>query len=264
MIGLLFSAASLIAMAALEPPNHTSAPALTLRAELTWGAMGPPREHSRYSARDAVFYRLVIGGLSTDKLGNVHCVIRTDLRRPDGRLETVQRHERPALSLWGAATLSCSFCYTIDSDLAAGAFALVVTVVDRYTGQEASVELPLEVQPKEFALLGPVFYADPKGTMPCGPGGVCGLSLFLKVGVIGHGLANGKSNARCVVEVFEPDGRVVHSVRSEPLTLAGPLVSFDIALPLMKSGDFRLRITVLDDATGQRRTVETPLRVRES
>jgi hypothetical protein len=239
----------------------TAPPTLRVHGDLTWGAMGPPRLPNRYAPRDCIFYTLRLDGLEKDKLGHVHCVIRVDLRKPDGRVDSAQRHERPSLSLWKGDTFHFTCPYFLEANQAPGFYAFQIRVQDRYSGREELVELPFEVTTKDFALLGPLFHLDASAGLPTGPYGVCGFSLYFKLGVVGHGLVEGKSRAICSVQVIDGQGQIVHELRSEPLALASPVLSFEIALPLMKAGDFTLRLAVTDETSGQQRQVQVPLRV---
>lgn len=238
--------------------------ALKLEAEFTWGVQGPKRDSARFAPRDRANVSFRVDGLCLDKLGRANCLVWIELRRPNGAAETLHRRETGAVNLWKGTTLRSTFNLPLDLEQTPGQYALIISAADRHSGQEAKAELPFEVEPRGFALLGPLFFADPQGQSACPPEGVCGQTLYLKLGVVGHGVERGKSRASCKAEVLDAAGQPLHELVSEPLTLAAPVLSFDVALPLLRPGAHFLRLTVTDEAGGGAvRTVTTPLKVRE-
>lgn len=236
---------------------------LELHVDLTWGTLGPARGERVYAPRDRVHATVRATGLTPDKLGQVSAILTLELKRPDGTSEHLLRRETGTVNLWKQLNLSMQFTHAIGPEDPPGTYVLCVRVLDRHTGQEARHEVPFEVAAKGFALLGPVFFADPATTVAVGPHGLCGQRLFVKLGVVGFGVAGHKSKARCRAEVLDAQGQVVFQLNSPLLELPPPVLSFDADLPLIQPGSYTLRLTVQDEIAKAERSVCVPLKVSE-
>lgn len=258
MVSLLFLP---MVLAALGQAS-TAGPRLT--AELTWGMLGPRRAHASYPPRDWVAAKVSITGLTPDKLGQVNFQLRVELRRPDGTVETVQRLDTGTQTLWRGNRAVHYLQLPLELNQAPGPYALRFHLYDRHGGQTADIELPFTVEPARFALLGPLFFQDHGATSPCGPSGLVGQRLFIKLGVVGHRLAGVKSKATCRLAVLNAEGHEVYTLVSPVLEVASTVLSFDITLPLLQAGNYTLRLAVVDEAAGgKREQVEIPMKVLE-
>lgn len=248
-----------------DPPTEVKPeqPKLELSMQPTYGALGPTRPSARYSVRDHLFVRINCSGLGQDRDGKVNFGVRMSLKLPSGQVIALQQAHLGTVSYWQENRFSLPYHMPLDMNHPAGAYTLICKVLDQYQATETVCEMPFEIQPVQFALLGPLFFYDNEAKIPAGPSGILGQKLYVNLGVIGHQLQQNRSKVSSRMQLIDARGKVIHEIQSEPLTLAEPVMGFAIAFDLLKAGDFTMRFSVTDELANRTQQLDVPLKVRE-
>ncbi len=236
---------------------------LTLTMQPTFGALGPVRHSARYSPRDHLYVRIHCSGLTQDRDGKVNFGVRMSLRLPTGQEVPMQQVNLGTVSYWRENHFSLPYHLPLELNQAPGAYTLICKVLDQYAATDVTCEMPFEVQPMQFALLGPLFYFDNEAKVPAGPSGIVGQKLFVNIGVVGHLVQPKQSKVLARMHLLDAQGKTIHEIQSEPMTLAEPVLGFAISFDLLKAGEFTMRFTVVDELANRTLHTEVPLKVRE-
>ena len=233
------------------------------------GEFGPPRATSKYVPGDVLYVVFDVENLRRDARGKVQYAIGMDLLDAAGKsiFHAPLAGEEATLPLGGRKFPARVFMQ-LGSGLPQGKHALRVTVQDRATGAQTSSDQAFEVLPPRFAIVGVSASFDEEGQTPAPVNGFVGQSIWLRMQVVGfkRDAASNLPNIELKQTAIDPFGQLtlaepaVYTAKDEPHE--GQLgVPFHLALPLNRSGVFKVRLTATCKVSGQSHTLEVPVTV---
>lgn len=264
----MYSTLALAAVLSLTPAQSTAQTKLSLtNAKATYGELGTPRPDSKLLPGDVFFLSFDIEGIQVDKEGKVsytmEMVVSDNAGKPIFKQQPVEKNDFLPL---GGTTLPARAYISINLDQGAGMYTCKVTVTDRATKSQASVEKTFEVTKLDYGLVQVYTSWDPQGQLPAPQAGIVGQSIWVHFAVVGFGRTAAK----------QPDLTVEMVVldKSGKPTLAQPSsievnknidendkgIPLRFMLPLNRTGEYTIELKATDKVSKKTSTVTLPFK----
>jgi hypothetical protein len=249
----------------------TLCPALHAAVELRhvqccYGPYGPVRTRLEVAAHDELMFRFVIAGLKLDAEGKTDATITIGLSDAAGN-EILNQVRPIRVSLPWGETCPGTAGVVIAPTAVPGEYSLRVIVDDKLGGGSARFARKVTVVPAEFRVLNPRFFVDSARTLPGPCGGFAGQTMALRVqGALPKKSDDGRTSVTLALRVFDLEGnelsrQPVIAKREATDGREYQTLVIEAELPLARSGELLLRITLTDEVTTKHTTLELPLTI---
>lgn len=265
----MFSTLALAAVLGLTPAQTPTAKLALTNAKATYGELGTPRAEGKLLPGDLFFLSFDIEGIQVDKEGKVvytmEMVVSDSGGKPIFKQQPVEKNDFLPL---GGTTLPARAFVSIGLDQNPGTYTCKVTVTDRATKAQSSVEKNFEVAKADFGVVQVYTSCDDRGALPAPQVGIVGQSVWVHFAVVGFERAKAAKQPDLTVEMVVKD-------KSGKPTLAQPTV-YDVnkdipdtdkgiplrfMLPMNRAGDYTVDLKATDKISKKTSTVSLPFRV---
>jgi hypothetical protein len=240
-----------------------------LNIQAVHGELGPVRTITETYPLDEIVYRFEVSGAKVNAEGKLDTVAKLRLTGPDGKVLVNNTVPLKGTLTFGGKSFPNDARLTLGEQAPPGDYLFKVTIEDNLANGSASFERKLTVKPAPFTIVRPRFYYDAEGKIPAPAKGVMGQTLHFRFSVLGCDRTKGEINTEMTLELFDKDGKTLLS-KPAPATIHQKdpeivkkvaTLNFSGVLPLNRTGDFLLRVTVKDKLSMKTATFETPLHI---
>ncbi|GIW79508.1 MAG: hypothetical protein KatS3mg105_1315 [Gemmatales bacterium] len=194
-------------------PAQTGELRLT-NARATYGVLGAPRKDNRVLPGDFYFITFDIENLLVDSEGKIHYSMGMELINPDNEIEykkTPQERPITQYNVLGGTKIPAFAHAQTGVETKPGIYTLKVTVIDRLSKQQASLERKFEVIKPAFGLVELSTSYDKDGIFSAPPMGVTGQSLFVNFWAVGFARnAKGQPHIQLEMTIKDATGKMTH------------------------------------------------------
>ncbi len=233
------------------------------------GMLGPERKSPEYVTGDQVYVRYTLAGFRTDADGRLRIELRLTVTDAAGK--QVLRRDTPLnqIAALGGDSLPGFASFDLGEEVPPGDYEMKVEVTDLISKEQASFRHKFVCKKEEVALVQVRFFHDDAGEAPAPAGGVASQSLHVKMKAVGFERSKGEIDVEMEIVVLDAAGKPVmprpikagvHNEKPEEVKQITS-IRLSSALALNRSGNFTLRITVVDKLAKKSVAFETPLRV---
>jgi hypothetical protein len=233
------------------------------------GMLGPERKSSEYVSGDQVYVRYTLAGFRTDANGRMRVELRLTVTDAAGK--QVLRRDTPLnqTAALGGDSLPGFASFDLGDDVPPGDYEMKVEVTDLISKEMAAFRHKFACKKVEFALVQVRLFHDAAGEAPAPAGGLVSQTLHVKMKAVGFDRSKGEIDVEMEIVVLDAAGKPVmprpfrtgvHNEKPEEVKQITN-IRLSSALALNRSGNFTLRITVVDKLAKKSVVFETPLRV---
>lgn len=212
-----------------------------------------------------------VQGITTGEDGKIDLLARADLLDDSGKVVAPLGSHRANFPMTlGGSELQFTLAGNLATD-ATGRHQIKVTIDDQLSGQTAVGNLEVEIANRESLALVHLRAAyDQEGKVPTEVFPV-GQSVSVRFGIVGCGIADGKSEIESILTVLDQSGKPtsaqplrVGGKAEQPIYADSGVMNGLFVLILNRSGNFVIRIEVADKVTAKKVSRDLAIRVVEA
>jgi hypothetical protein len=234
-----------------------------------YGPRGPERKSLEVVAGDRVFFGFGVEGVQTDAEGKYDCLMELELRDAAGALLLKQQQPLRDVLALGGGSFTAWRNLQFGPESPSGDFTLKTTVVDQLAKRSTSFERTVTCKKSDCAITNLVFFQDKEGKLPSTGTVVVGQLLHFRFLAVGFDRAKPQVKYVMLVQTLDKDGRELlpKAIRAEVATndanviATAPGFAFGGALGMNRTGEFRIRFTLIDDVSERKTELTVPIKV---
>jgi hypothetical protein len=233
----------------------------------TYYLLGPTRTDDKVVAGDSYHIAFDIEGLKAAPNGKVEYAMGLKVLNSAGKVEFgSDPTPKEVYNALGGSTVPAYANVDIGLNQAPGKYTLQVTVIDTKTKAKQELSRDFEVVPKKFALVRLSTTAD-GNSVPCGPFGIPGQSLYVHFFVIDFAKdAKQQPNITIKMKIVDENGKQTLEEPADETVKAGNVANV-VAIPitftihLNRPGKFTAEFTATDKAANKEAKISLPITV---
>jgi hypothetical protein len=233
----------------------------------TYYLLGPTRTDDKVVAGDSYHIAFDIDGLQPAPNGKIEYEMGLKVLNSSGKVEFgTNPTPKEVYNALGGSAVPAYANVDIGLNQAPGKYTLQVTVVDPKTKAKQELTRKFEVEPKRFALVRLSTTAD-GNSVPCGPFGIPGQSLYVHFFVIDYAKnAQQQPNIAIKMNIVDENGKPTLQTPVDEAVKPGNLANL-VAIPitftihLNRPGKFTAEFTATDKAANKEAKLSLPITV---
>ncbi|MCS7046864.1 MAG: hypothetical protein NZO58_10950 [Gemmataceae bacterium] len=234
----------------------------------TYGHLGATRPKGKgILPGDVAHFSFSVKNLKNDEKGRASYSIAIEVYDPSGTLFYKQEpYNSIAQNFLGGNELPCAASVEIPLNAKPGTYSWKVTITDRLTGKNQSLNGSGKVLPADFGLIRVGTYADAKGEVPIHPTAVVGSTIYLNFAAVGFGRdKKNQPDLSVEMKILDENGKP-----TTPQPIKGNIKNFDEsariiplqhAITLNRTGRYTIELSARCELCGKSSSVTIPVRV---
>lgn len=245
----------------------SAASAIELRGiQACYGSLGPVRTSLEVSPLDEVVFRYTVASLRPAADGSAEFEVAITLVDASDKITLRESRTHRVELPWGGDSAAHATSVVVGPAAAPGEFTCRVVVTDKNGGGSAQFSRKLTCRKAGFRLINPRFFADAARSVPGPASGLVGQTNYLRVQATEPMWASGRSAVSLRIEVVDLESKPVAIrpiVARRESDRGGPFrgLAVEAAVPLVRPGEFQLRLTLIDELAKQEDVLMLPFTV---
>ena len=231
------------------------------------GPFGPKRESLELLPGDELYFRFQAHGVAIDGDGRVNVTLETTLTDQAGKVLSHRSVDVRDVIAFGGDFVPCRTSVAFGLSTKPAKYHYEVRVRDNVTGETASFERVVTCRQPGFGIVRSGFFYDTNERVPAPPRGVIGQPLRFRLQVVGFDKSQKKIHVSMEMQTQDGLGkplmpkplRAVVALDDADQVARAEVVNFRGFLTLNRAGDFKVRIVVRDEISGQEAVFESPI-----
>ncbi len=235
------------------------------------GAHGPLRSSLEIVPGDEIVFSYAVGGMKTDDDGRVNGELKLKVTTESGEVLIDKSSPVKDVLAFGGATLPGFANLNLGLNTPPGKYKFNLTFIDSIQNQSDSFERILTCRKPEFAIVKPRFSFDDRGESSASLTTTLGQRIYFNLAVVGFDKSKDKIDVTMKMQFTDEKG---NSLMPKPLVVNVATDDTEkvkelLAVPFRGSfncnriGNFKLKITVIDNVAEKTTTFEAPVKVGE-
>ncbi|VTS07216.1 hypothetical protein [Tuwongella immobilis] len=239
------------------------------QAVLAEGPVGPERKSQEFYPLDELVFRIGLRGVKVNDEGRCDLELSFRLVTPAGQTVIDQKGPVQRALVFGGGELTTAAIFLIGLNAPEGVYTARMTIKDKLSQEEVSLEKKLTCKKPGFRILTPRFFHDNDGKIAAAASGTISEARFFRLKVVGYSRANDQIRATMGWQILDADGSIVDSrpalikaeiTKPEEVRKAVQL-NFNGMVYFNRPGKFTLRLIVNDLNAQQATQLDIPLEV---